>query len=89
MGTRKDGTSSTTWQGANHHNNLRQQDIHSQWSVKTWMLPTNPNGEYPLWQFYIHKKDIDMGTRKVGTSRTTWQGANHHNNLRWQDIHTQ
>jgi hypothetical protein len=30
MGTRKDGTSSTTWQGANHHNNLRRQDNHSQ-----------------------------------------------------------
>jgi hypothetical protein len=89
MGTRKDGTSSTTWQGANDHNNLRRQDIHSQYSAKTWMLPTNTNEEHPLWPFYYYNRALDMGTRKDGTSSTTWQGANHHNNLRRQDIHSQ
>jgi hypothetical protein len=38
---------------------------------------------------YYYNRDIDMGTRKVGTSSTTWQSANHHNNLRLQDIHSQ
>jgi hypothetical protein len=53
------------------------------------MLPTNTNGEHPLWPIHINNRALDMGTWKDGTSSTTWQGANDHNNLRRQDIHSQ
>jgi hypothetical protein len=38
---------------------------------KTWMLPTNTNGEHPIWPFYYHNRALDMGTWKDGTSSTT------------------
>jgi hypothetical protein len=40
-----------------------------------------PMGNTPLWPFYYYKRALDVGTWKDGTSSTTWQGANHHNNL--------
>jgi hypothetical protein len=52
------------------------------------MLPTNSNEEHPLWPFNYYNRALDVGIWKDGTSSTTWQGANHHNNLRLQDIHS-
>jgi hypothetical protein len=54
-----------------------------------WKWPTNTNGEHPLWPFFYYNRALDLSTRKVGTSSTTWQGENHHNNSRRQDIHSQ